>query len=240
MSAPTELLASPPPVALSPTLSVSVVCVNQARLGEHVMELHRLGIGRLHVDLIDPAFAGNVGLPLETISDLAATCDLPIDVHTMLEHPGDLLAQAADRGAATICVHQRTVTSRVADDLRRIAASGRTEIGLVVDPDERLDHDLVERLQPAQLTVMSVEPGGTGRPFREEALSTLADAAELRERGVVRRVEADGAVGPATVARLVSAGADQLVLGTTVFPRRGPEGNRLREFAEALGELSPA
>ncbi|MGI5262215.1 hypothetical protein [Streptomyces angustmyceticus] len=239
MPAPTELLEPVPPTALSPVLSMSVVCLDQTRLGAHIETLRTLGISRLHVDLIDPAFGRNVGLPLETISDLAATCGLPIDVHAMLHSPGDLLEQAAQRGAATVCVHQRTVTPEVMDCLRRIA-SGPTEVGLVVDPGEGIDRALVERLEPAQLTVMSVEPGGAGRPFRDEALLTLAEAAELRERGTVRRVEADGAVGPATVARLVSAGAGQLVLGSTVFPQRGPAGNRLDELALALSALSPA
>ncbi|MGW2021750.1 hypothetical protein [Streptomyces decoyicus] len=239
MQAPTELLETVPPTTLSPALSVSVVCLDQTRLGEHVAQLRTLGVSRLHVDLIDPAFARNVGLPLETISDLAATCGLPIDVHAMLARPGDLLEQAAARGAATICVHQRTVTPQVLACLQRIAA-GPAEVGLVIDPGEGLDRALIEQLAPAQLTVMSVEPGGVGRPFRDEALLTLAEAAELRARGIVRRVEADGAVGPATVARLVSAGAGQLVLGSTVFPRRGPEGNRLDELALALTALSPA
>lgn len=80
-------------------------------------------------------------------------------------------------------------------------------MGLVIDPGEGLDRALIEQLAPAQLTVMSVEPGGVGRPFRDEALLALAEAAELRARGIVQRVEADGAVGPDTVARLVSAGA---------------------------------
>lgn len=239
MSAPGKLLAPLSAVTSGPALSISVVCLDQTRLGEHVQQLRTLGITRLHVDLIDPAFAHNVGLPLETISDLTATCGLPIDVHAMLGRPGDLLEQAAERGAATICVHQRTVTPSVAASLRRIAA-GSTQVGLVIDPGERLDRTLVEQLEPAQLTVMSVEPGGIGRPFRAEALLTLTEAAELREHGVVQRVEADGAVGPETAARLVAAGADQLVLGSTVFPRRGPDGHRLRELALALSELSPA
>ncbi|GAA2239761.1 MULTISPECIES: ribulose-phosphate 3-epimerase [Kitasatospora] len=216
-----------------PDLSMSVVCLDQTRLGEHIETLQGLGISRLHVDLVDPAFGGGLGLPLETISDLRRNCPLPVDVHIMLSRPELLLTEAASRGAAGICVHQRSLTPKIALLLRGIAAKG-TEVGLAIDPDESISMSALEAVRPERLTVMSVVPGGAGRPFRPEALTTVAEARRLRERGLIKRVEVDGAVGPQTADRMVAAGADQLVLGSTVFPNRSPLANHLPELLRSL------
>ncbi|MEU8927456.1 hypothetical protein AB0D10_42195 [Kitasatospora sp. NPDC048545] len=216
-----------------PELSMSVVCLDQTRLGEHIATLEGLGVSRLHVDLVDPAFGGALGLPLETISDLRRNCGLPVDVHIMLARPELLLQEVAACGPASICVHQRSLTPKIALLLRGIAARG-TAVALAVDPDESISMAAVEAVRPYRLTVMSVVPGGAGRPFRAEALDTIAQAARLRERGLIERVEADGAVGPLTAGGMVAAGADQLVLGSTVFPHRTPLDNLLPELHRAL------
>lgn len=84
--------------AASPVLSLSVVCVDLTRLGEHVATLTGMGLSRLHVDLTEPAFGGALGLPLEALGDLRRATHLPIDVHVMLTEPGPLLPEIADRG----------------------------------------------------------------------------------------------------------------------------------------------
>ncbi|MER7168611.1 hypothetical protein ABT336_21400, partial [Micromonospora sp. NPDC000207] len=55
----------------------------------------------------------------------------------------------------------------------------------------------------------------------------------------VDRVEADGAVGPVTAPDLVRAGADQLVLGSTVLPDRVPNRARFAELRRALANALP-
>ncbi|MFD4374303.1 hypothetical protein [Streptomyces sp. NPDC058486] len=219
-----------------PELAISVVCLDQTRIGSHVEALYGLGVTRLHVDLVEPAFGGGLGLPLETISDLRDACDLPIDVHIMLVDPAAAVREAAARGATTVTVHQRSLTG-AADGtgaaLRDAAARG-TAVGLAVDPGETISRALVHDLRPHRLTVMSVEPGGAGRPFRPETRATVAAASALRDSGAIREIEVDGAMGPATAPGMTEAGADLLVLGSTVFPHRSPRLNRLAELRTAL------
>jgi pentose-5-phosphate-3-epimerase len=119
--------------------------------------------------------------------------------------------------------------------LRGMAAQGTT-VALAVDPDESISMAALEAFRPDRLTVMSVVPGGAGRPFRAEALDTIAQARELRDRGLIKRIEVDGAVGPLTADRMVAAGADQLVLGSTVFPNRSPFANLLPELLRSLAD----
>ncbi|MFY1656123.1 ribulose-phosphate 3-epimerase [Micromonospora sp. WMMD1274] len=226
-----------PPGAATPALSLSVVCVDQTRLGEHIDALSGMGLSRLHIDITEPAFGGALGLPLETLGDLRRTTRLPIDVHVMLTDPDPLLPEIADRGADAICVHQRTMTGAVIRALRAVARRG-VRVGLALDPGQHVDDETVVALEPDYLTVMSVVPGGAGRPFRRDALGTLRQAARLRAAGAVDRVEADGAVGPVTAPELVRAGADQLVLGSTVFPDRVPNRARLAELRQALTNAS--
>lgn len=216
-----------------PELAVSVVCLDQTRLGQHIETLHGLGVARLHVDLVDPAFGGGLGLPLEAISDLRGSCGLPIDVHIMLTRPEPAVREAAARGATSVCVHQRSLTAEVGAALRDVGDDGTT-VALAVDPGESISVPAVHSIRPRRLTIMSVVPGGAGRPFRPEALETVREASRLRATGLVKEVEVDGAVGPATAPRMAAAGADLLVLGSTVFPHRSPRLNRLPELRSAL------
>ncbi|MFJ5712442.1 MULTISPECIES: hypothetical protein [unclassified Streptomyces] len=216
-----------------PELAISVVCLDQTRIGSHVEALHGLGVTRLHVDLVEPAFGGGLGLPLETISDLRDACELPIDVHIMLVDPAAAVREASARGATTVTVHQRSLSEETRAALGDAAGRG-TAVGLAVDPGETISRALVRDLTPDRLTVMSVEPGGAGRPFRPESRATVAAAAALRDTGVIREVEVDGAMGPATAPGMTAAGADLLVLGSTVFPHRSPRLNRLGELRTAL------
>ncbi|MFI1166962.1 ribulose-phosphate 3-epimerase [Streptomyces sp. NPDC020801] len=216
-----------------PELAVSVVCLDQTRLGQHIETLHALGVARLHVDLVDPAFGGGLGLPLEAISDLHGSCDLPIDVHIMLTRPEPAVREAAARGATSVCVHQRSLTAEVGAALRDVGGNG-TAVALAVDPGEPISLPAVQSIRPRRLTIMSVVPGGAGRPFRPEALETVRKASRLRATGLVEEVEVDGAVGPETAPRMAAAGADLLVLGSTVFPHRSDRLNRLPELRSAL------
>ncbi|GAA3310348.1 hypothetical protein GCM10020295_77200 [Streptomyces cinereospinus] len=154
-------------------------------------------------------------------------------MHIMLTRPEPAVREAAARGATSVCVHQRSLTPDVGAALREADDAGTT-VALAVDPGEPISVPAVRSIRPHRLTIMSVVPGGAGRPFRPEALETVGEASRLRATGAVEKVEVDGAVGPATAPLMAAAGADMLVLGSTVFPHRSPHLNRLPELRNAL------
>ncbi len=213
-------------------LAVSVVCINQMSLQSSLEEIQYLGVTRLHVDLIDDSFK-NLGLPPEVVSDLKSEFDAPVDAHLMVQQPERYIAAIASRGADLISVHQRSVTPAVITELEKVRRRG-AEISIVIEPDEQIHLPLVRYLRPDRITVMAVSPGGAGRTFRAESLATIQRAEALRREGCAGHVEVDGAVGPSTVGLMLRRGADHFVLGSTVFPLRGLNGNKFAEFQTSI------
>ncbi|CAQ02363.1 ribulose-phosphate 3-epimerase [Clavibacter sepedonicus] len=215
------------------TFSVSVVCINQTHLWRELTAIRSLGVSRLHIDIIDPSF-GNLGMAPESIRDLSDDLRMPVDVHVMVAEPSLLVPKLVDRGAQAILVHQRHVTPEALEVLRA-ATVGGTEVGLVLDASESPRDWLIDIVRPQRLVVMAVTPGGAGRPFRREALDTVRMAAEFRGKSSVESVEVDGAVSSITIGKLVDAGADSFVLGSSVFPDRVARADRFLPLLEAAG-----
>ncbi len=229
-----DVVPRPHGAAGDPVLAVSVVCLDQSRIGSQIRRLRALGVRRLHIDLAEPRFGGELGLPLGIISDLRRSVDLPLDVHVMLDDPGPAVAEAAARGADAISVHRHSLDADLSRTLRALADKD-VEIGIAVEPGERLDADLARRLGARRVVVMSVVPGGAGRPFQPSALRTLAAAKQLRDAGVIERIEVDGAVSAETAPLMVSGGADQLVLGSRMLPDRQVCAARIAGLWRSLG-----
>jgi ribulose-phosphate 3-epimerase len=89
--------------------------------------------------------------------------------------------------------------------------------------------------------VMSVNPGWGGQPFLERSVDKVRRLSrEAKDAEARLTIEVDGGVGPANAAALVTAGAEILVAGTSVYGAADPAAaiGRLREAAAARTEAS--
>lgn len=67
-----------------------------------------------------------------------------------------------------------------------------------------------------KITVMTVDPGFAGQPFIPEMLDKLAELKAWREReGLEYEIEVDGSCNQATYEKLMAAGADVFIVGTS-------------------------
>lgn len=95
--------------------------------------------------------------------------------------------------------------------------------GLAINPDIA-----VEKLYPfieecSYLVIMSVFAGFGGQKFIESTYGRVAALKEeISRQGAECAVEVDGGVSPGNAAALVSAGADILVAGSSVFRAADP------------------
>ena len=95
--------------------------------------------------------------------------------------------------------------------------------GLALRPDTAVSE--IETVLPDidLLLVMSVYPGFSGQPFREEALAQIEAAHRWREaHGGRFLIEVDGGIGSETAGRAAAAGADVLVAGHGIFRQPDP------------------
>jgi ribulose-phosphate 3-epimerase len=109
--------------------------------------------------------------------------------------------------------------------------------GIAVDP--ALPLAAVQDMLPhvSLVCIMTVNPGYAGQALIPQALDKLRSLAELvHARGLDIQVEVDGNVSWENIPRMVDAGADLLVAGTSsLFDGKGDLRANLRRMRAAIG-----
>jgi ribulose-phosphate 3-epimerase len=112
--------------------------------------------------------------------------------------------------------------ARLRATLAAVRATG-ARVGLGLRPDTRVSEVETVLSEIDLLLPMSVYPGFSGQPFRDEALAEIRAAAVWRERhGGRYLIEADGGVTAATIGAIAVAGAEVFVSGHAVYREVDP------------------
>ena len=167
-----------------------------------------------HVDVMDNHFVPNLTLGPVVVDSLLQVANIPMDCHLMITDPGRWAPGYAEAGAHNVTFHVEAADdpSAVARDIR--AAGGKA--GLAIKPGTSLDPYLALLPDFDTLLIMSVEPGFGGQKFIEAMLPKIAAAkAMIADRDIV--LEVDGGIGPDNVGRVVKAGCEAVVAGSSVF-----------------------
>jgi ribulose-phosphate 3-epimerase len=199
-----------------PAIAPSILTADFTRLGQEVAEAARAGAGLLHLDVMDGRFVPNITFGPLVVAALSGTTQLPVDVHLMIDDPERFIDDFVEAGADIITLHVEA-TRHLHRAIQQIHAHG-VRAGVAVNPATPLT--LVEEiLEMVDLVlVMSVNPGYGGQTFIPTSLEKIA---RLRGRleGARHRpwIEVDGGIQVSNARRVVEAGADILVAGSSVF-----------------------
>ncbi len=203
------------------SIAPSILAADFASLGEALSAVERGGAEEIHVDVMDGHFVPNLTVGVPVVASLRKATRLPLDVHLMIENPEQFIPAFVEAGADMISVHQEA-TPHLDRALEMIRELGRkagavvnpsTPVSLLADVMDRVDHVLV----------MSVNPGFGGQEFLPHTLDKLRELREMRERyNGSFRIQVDGGIGPGNVAEVVRAGAQILIVGTSIFHTPDP------------------
>lgn len=211
-------------------LSPSMMCADFLHLGDELALFAESGIEWLHVDIMDGHYVPNFTLGIDFCRALAAATKIPLDVHLMVEHPEQHVASFCSLPGTRVTFHPETVRQplRLIDRIRELGGSP----GIALDPSQTVQQ--FQNLLPAidQLMVMTVNPGYAGQKLVPHCLETISLAREQRDRaGLPADISVDGNVSWENIPRMVAAGADILVLGTSALFEKH------RSRRESLGEV---
>ncbi len=212
-----------------------MMCANFIELGRDLEVLQREGADFLHVDIMDGHYVPNYTLGPDFCKSLARASALPLDIHLMIENVDAHAALFAKLPHATVSFHPEVTWHplRTIDLIRSCGAAA----GIAIDPSVPLAA-VAEMLPLVSLVcVMTVNPGYAGQSLVPGAMDRLAAVAALaRERAPEVLVEVDGNVSWDNIPKMVAAGADVLVAGTSsLFDGTADLSGNLRRMRALVG-----
>lgn len=174
-----------------------------------------------HLDIMDGRFVPNISFGMPLVKQIRTTTTKFLDVHLMIVEPEKYVEEFKAAGADQISVHIEEC-KHLHRNIQQIKAMG-IKAGVAINPhtpmlllqDILMDLDVV--------LVMTVNPGFGGQEFIPHTLEKIKQLRKMiDDNGYNTLIEVDGGVTLENAAKIVAAGADVLVAGSSIFKAENP------------------
>ena len=197
-------------------ISPSVLACDFSRLGEEVADIEKCGADMVHLDVMDGMFVTNISFGLPVISALRKVSGMVFDVHLMIEAP-ERYAERFIKAGADILTFHHEASEDTGALLKRIRELG-SRSSVSVKPATPVEQIFPYLDDCDMVLIMTVEPGYGGQKLIPETLDKVKTLrAEIEKRGLNVDIQVDGGITAENASQAVSAGANVLVAGSSVF-----------------------
>jgi ribulose-phosphate 3-epimerase len=199
----------------------SVLAADFANLEREITMLNASEADWIHVDIMDGVFVPNISMGIPVVKAIRKYSKKPLDVHLMIVHPENFVAEFREAGADMITVHLEAC-HHLNRNVQQIKDVG-CKAGVAINPHTPVSL-LEDIIQDVDLVlVMSVNPGFGGQKFIANTYGKLKQLKQMiTARNSAARIAVDGGVNEQNAGQLLAAGADVLVAGNFVFSSAHP------------------
>ena len=197
-------------------LAPSILAADFARLGEQVSQIEEAGGTMLHIDVMDGVFVPSISFGFPIIKSIRKQSKLYFDVHLMITAPERYVEEFAEAGSDGLTIHVEACKCMI-DTLEKIRSLGMNP-GVSLHPQTPVSAVFPYLDKVDKVLVMTVNTGFGGQQYIEGCTKKIVLLREeIDRRGLPVKIEIDGGVNRENARRILDAGADILVSGSSVF-----------------------
>ena len=195
-------------------ISASIMCIDWLHAARQLKILEKQNIDYLHWDVIDGRFAPDFTMGSSIINKFRESSNMQSDYHLMVEEPSSIFNSFSTTHGDIFTIHQECCRNlhRNLVDIRRKGA----RVGVALNPGtslEVLDY-IIEDIDV--ILVMSVNPGFMGQELVPQTIGKIEKIKErINDLKLDVKISVDGNVNYENIPKMVSAGADILVGGSS-------------------------
>lgn len=192
----------------------SMMCANYDSLKEEVVKLDSAEVDIFHIDIMDGKFVPNFGMGTQDVQCIRKNTDKLIDVHLMIENPGNYIDLFIKLGVDIIYIHPEA-DKHPTRTLGKIKAAHKLA-GIAINPGTSME--TIEELLTLvdYVMVMTVDPGFAGQKYLDFVNNKIEKIVKFKEKYGFR-IMVDGAISPEKIEELSSIGVDGFILGTSAL-----------------------
>ncbi len=203
------------------TIAPSILSGDFVNMEKTVHLIEMWGGDWIHCDVMDGVYVNNLTFGMPMIAAIRKITKKTLDVHLMITKPEKYIEQFAKAGSDVITFHPDASEDPL--NTLRLIKKHKVKAGLVFNPNIPLED--YKHLFPYcdLLLIMSVYAGKGGQAFIEDTYKKIKQARIYCNIMCLDiPIEVDGGIGEGNFEKVIEAGGNILVAGSSVFNSHNP------------------